>query len=115
MLLAFARQHNCKYIMSTSTISNLISQIFYVFSNFRNPNFQGVNQYFENEAKKYMVSQRKPTTMFLRPIPDQKNVYALDNDSGLFEFPHVILMDLGKIMERSLTLDENTFLSALLK
>lgn len=47
-----------------------------------------------------MISQRKPTSNFLRKLDAEKGIYALDSDKGLFESPNKILMDLGKVMER---------------
>lgn len=35
----------------------------------------------------------------LRRIDKEKNIYALDSDSGLFKYSNMILMDLGKVME----------------
>lgn len=100
LLLNFARQSNIKYVMSTSTISNVLSQMYFLFSSFRNPLFDNMSAAYETEPKKYMISQRKPASNYLRKLDASKGIYALDSDSGLFEFPNMILMDLGKVMER---------------
>ena len=115
LLMKFARESKIKYVMSTSTISNVLSQIYYLFSAFRSPNFANISESYANEPKKYMVSQRKPTTNFLRKLDKEANLYALDNDSGLFLSNNNILMDIGKIVERSLTLDANIFNEVLSK
>ncbi|EGR34709.1 mitochondrial mRNA processing protein, putative [Ichthyophthirius multifiliis] len=115
LLLDFAKKSNIKYVVSTSTISSALTQIYYMFSGFRNPLYDNISSNYENEPKKYMISQRKPTTNYLRRLDKEKGIYAFDSDSGIFEAPNKILMDLGKILEKQLTLDEQTFKDALLK
>ncbi len=56
-----------------------------------------------------MISQRKPITNQLRMIDPVNNIYALDSDPGLFKFKNNILMNLGKVIEKQLTMDETTF------
>lgn len=51
----------------------------------------------------------------LRKLDHKNGIYALDSDKGLFESPNQILMGLGKIMERQLTLDATTFRNSLSK
>ncbi len=45
-----------KYLMSTSTVSSVIIQIFYLFCGFKNPDFNGISNAYDNEPKKYMIS-----------------------------------------------------------
>jgi hypothetical protein len=52
LLHKFAMESNIKYVMSTSTISSVLSQWFYIFSCFKNPKFDNVFENFENEPKK---------------------------------------------------------------
>jgi hypothetical protein len=78
--------NNSKYMMSTSTITALMSHIYYAMSNYKSPHFNGLTQSYDSEPMKYMVSQRKPNTVFLRQIrKDGKSVYAVDGDSGFTE------------------------------
>lgn len=114
LLLKFAQESKIKYVMSTSTISAVLSQFYFLFSSFKNPNFENVFEEFE-EPRKYMISQRKPTTSILRILDKEKEIYALDSDSGIFTFKNMVLLDLGKILERFLTLSETDFRSALVK
>jgi hypothetical protein len=66
--------------MSTSTISSVLSQMYYLFSNFKNPNFENITNSYDNEPKKYMISARKPITVILNSIDKEKEIYAIDND-----------------------------------
>ena len=60
---------------------------------------------------KFMVSQRKPNTIFLRQITDARgnSVYAIDSDSGFTEQSNEVLLKMGKYMEKMFTTDCDTF------
>jgi len=114
LLLKFAQESKIKYVMSTSTISSVLSQIYFLFSSFKNPLFENVFEEFENEPRRFMISQRKPVTNFLRKLDEKHGIYALDGDPGLFFYRNALLMDLGKVLERFLTLTPEVFNGALL-
>jgi hypothetical protein len=100
--------------MSTSTISSVLSQIYFLFSSFRSPRFDHIFEDFENEPRRFMISQRKPVTNYLRKLDEKHGIYALDGDPGLFFYRNALLMDLGKVLERFLTLPAETFQGVLL-
>jgi hypothetical protein len=60
---------------------------------------------------KFMVSQRKPNTIFLRQISDEngRTVYAIDSDSGFTESSNMVLLKMGKYMEKMFTTDCDQF------
>jgi hypothetical protein len=60
-----------------------------------------------------MISQRKPITFLLKKVGD--NIFALDSDKGIFKYEYTVLMDLGKIVERSLTMTSEAFRGTFLK
>lgn len=62
-----------------------------------------------------MISQRKPITILLKPIKPHSKVFAIDSDPGIFEQNNLILMELGKSLERFLTMEEHEFKSSLVK
>jgi len=100
LLLKFAKESNIKYVMSTSTISSALSHMYYLFANFRYPDFGIISPIYDNEPKKFMISQRKPITNFIRKIDKELGIYALDSDPGIFHSKNTILMNLGHIMEK---------------
>ena len=51
----------------------------------------------------------------IRKLDPKNGIYAFDSDNGLFDSKNKVLMDLGKVMERQLTLDPVTFNNALSK
>lgn len=115
LLLKFAQMSNLKYIMSTSTISSCMSQIFYLMENFKNPNMNQVSNFYGSFSDKYMSSQRKPTTNILRKVDKEKGIYALDSDTNPFEASNEILMFMGKVFERMYTMEVDEFNSLLVK
>lgn len=97
--------HNTKYMMSTSTISSVLSHIYYCMSNFKSPHFNNLSEAYDKEPLKFMISQRKPNTVFLKKSSKFKGVYSVDGDSGFIEPSNVVLLKMGKYMEKMLTTD----------
>lgn len=112
-LLDFAKISNSKYLMATSSIANIIAQVYYHFSCFNEADYSGLPTHTSREMKKYMNAQRKPSTSFLREV--DPGVYALDGDSGVFAPYHQILMDMGNILEKLYTLSPERFNGVFLK
>ena len=91
-LLKIAQASNLKYLwlnfvlknlyisMSTSTFSNILAQLFYVVSGFKGPYFNEVFRDFEDEPKKFMITQRKPISNFVHLLDKERMIYALDSD-----------------------------------
>lgn len=74
-----------KYLTSTSTITSVLSHVYYAMSNYKSPHFNELTQAFDREPMKFMVSQRKPNTVFLRAIgkgEDGNKLYGVDSDAG---------------------------------
>ena len=56
-----------------------------------------------------MISQRKPNTIFLTQIDKKHKLYSIDGDSGFIEPSNVVLLKMGKYMEKMLTTDHKYF------
>jgi hypothetical protein len=95
--------------MSTSTISSVLSHIYYCMSNFKSPHFNNLSEAYDREPLKFMISQRKPNTVFLTKIDKQKRIYSVDGDSGFIEPSNVVLLKMGKYMEKMLTTPKQFF------
>lgn len=106
-LLEFAKVSNSKYLMATSSIAYIITQVYYLFSGFNEADYSGLPTHTSKDMKRYMNAQRKPSTSFLREVDN--GVYALDGDSGVFAPYHQILMDMGNILEKLYTLSPERF------
>ena len=95
--------------MSTSTVTSVLSHIYFTLSNFKSPHFNNLSEPYDREPLKFMISQRKPNTVFLTKVDKQKNIYSVDGDSGFTEPSNVVLLKMGKYMEKMLTTDAQTF------
>ena len=61
---------------------------------------------------KYMLSQRKPNTIFLRQVDTgsaDHELYAIDSDAGFGEASNKVLLKMGKYMEKMFTTDAQYF------
>jgi len=98
-------------MMSTSTITSLLSHLYYMIANFKSPHFAGLSKAYDNEPLKFMVSQRKPNTVFLRQLKteDKRELYAIDGDAGFGEPSNTVLLKMGKYMEKMFTTDSDFF------
>ena len=54
-----------------------------------------------------MVSQRKPNTIFLSQLDN--GLFSVDGDSGFIEPSNVVLLKMGKYMERMMTTEVDEF------
>ena len=97
-------------MMSTSTITSIMNHIYYAISNYKSPHFNGLTESYDHEPMKFMLSQRKPNTIFLKQIAQNgKTVYAIDGDSGFTEQSNIVLLKMGKYMEKMFTTDSDVF------
>lgn len=56
-----------------------------------------------------MISQRKPITVFLSQVDVTKDLWAIDGDSGFDEPSNIVLLKMGKYMEKMLTVPAQEF------
>ena len=82
-----------------------------MMANFKSPHFSGLSKAYDDEPLKFMVSQRKPNTVFLKQLKteDQRELYAVDSDAGFGEASNTVLLKMGKYMESMLTTDADYF------
>ncbi|THC87163.1 hypothetical protein EYZ11_013391 [Aspergillus tanneri] len=98
-------QSKCrKYMGSSSSMTSTLSHFHYLLSAWRGIDIRTVSQGFPDKLRTFTRLMRAPTAMFLRY---QGGVYAIDADK---EFDSAnILMNLGKSMEKLLTLPKEDF------
>ncbi|KAK2809749.1 hypothetical protein FQN50_003594 [Emmonsiellopsis sp. PD_5] len=93
-----------KYIGSSSSMTSVLSHFHYLLSSWRTPNTSMLSQGFPQPAKNFTKLTRSPAVVFLRY---KNGVYAIDADK---EFDTAnILMNLGKSMEKLLTVTTEEF------
>jgi len=96
-------------MMSTSTVSSVLSHIYYAIANHKSPHFNNLSESYDREALKFMISQRKPNTIFLTQVDRSKKLYSIDGDSGFIEPSNTVLLKMGKYMEKMLTTEADYF------
>lgn len=93
-----------KYVGSSSSMTSVLSHFHYLLSAWRPIDTRTVSQGFPDKLKSFTRMLRAPAAMFLHY---QDGVYAIDADK---EFDSAnILMNLGKSMEKLLTLPKEDF------
>lgn len=111
-LLELTRKHRCQYMGSTSSMTGILSHIYFAMSN-----FQPVNVGILGER------WRKDLNTFSNASRWAQQVYARSREGGVIAFDSVqekqpdnkILLDLGKTLERFVTMERDTFESLLVK
>ncbi|OJD11917.1 hypothetical protein AJ78_07408 [Emergomyces pasteurianus Ep9510] len=103
-LRELAISHGKKYIGSSSSMTSVLSHFHYLLSAWRPLNTSLVSQGFSDSARNFTRILRAPSAVFLRY---KDGVYAIDADK---EFDNAnILMNLGKSMEKLLTMPTEEF------
>ncbi|KAF7586268.1 hypothetical protein BBP40_009181 [Aspergillus hancockii] len=99
-----AMKEGKKYIGSSSSMTSVLSHFHYLLSAWRGIDIRSLSQGFPDKLRSFTRLLRAPSAMFLRY---QDGVYAIDADK---EFDSAnILMNLGKSMEKLLTLPKDDF------
>lgn len=105
--------NNYKYCSSTSGIGETLAHFFYKLINFKSPHFYNLSEEYINAPLKYMMFQRKPANVILRKLENKK--YAISKNSVFDSKIEIILMKMGKYMEKLFTNTEEEFEKKYLK
>jgi len=107
-----AAEHGASFQASTSSISGLYSHAYMLLSNWKPVDISKFSSAFRNMPNQFTSTIRlKPAVVHLIP----HNGIMCINAENEKEQRNKILMDLGKAMERMLTMDKKTFNSLMLK
>ncbi|KAL4955242.1 mitochondrial protein Pet127-domain-containing protein [Aspergillus filifer] len=103
-LQELASREKKKYVGSSSSMTSVLSHFHYLLSAWRPVNTSMISQGFQENLKTFTNLLRAPAAIILR---HKDGVYAIDADK---EFDSAnILMNLGKSMEKLLTLPKEEF------
>jgi len=105
MLSTLAKQHNKKYVGSTSSMTGTLAHFHYLLSNWRLLNVSILSKGFEETNDNFTAINRSPNAIFLRYKGD--GIYAIDADKE-YDGANVLMM-LGKSMEKLLTLPREEY------
>jgi hypothetical protein len=103
-LLGMARERGKKYVGSSSSMTSVLSHFHYLLSSWRPINTDMISRSFPDKLRTFTRLLRSPSAMFLHY---KDGTYAIDADK---EFDSAnVLMNLGKSMEKLLTLPKEEF------
>ncbi|TBU46346.1 Pet127-domain-containing protein [Dichomitus squalens] len=106
-LIAYARKSKCKYIGSTSSLTGILTQIYLLLSDEKLVSLDNLSAEFASAARFYTPGQRIPVSVFLRY---QDGVFTTDiDDERDDDKSEIILLPLGTLLEKFLTLPKKTF------
>ncbi|OGE51250.1 hypothetical protein PENARI_c014G10986 [Penicillium arizonense] len=106
ILCEMAQKNQRKYYGSSSSMTSALSHFHYLLSAWRSIDTRNVSQGFPEKLRSFTRLLRAPTAMFVH-YKEKEDVYAIDADK---EFDSAnILMNLGKSMEKLLTLPKEQF------
>ncbi|KAG0203717.1 hypothetical protein BGX33_008941 [Mortierella sp. NVP41] len=98
-LLKMARTHHGKYMGSTSSMTSILSQFYFLVSGWKPLKTNHLSEAFTSQPKGFTRLSRAPTTIEL--VHKGDGYYAIDADKTFDS--STVLMQLGKSMEKMLT------------
>ncbi|KAE8271674.1 hypothetical protein A4X09_0g677 [Tilletia walkeri] len=112
-----AKKNEARYCGSTSSMTSLLSQCYFLLSGRKSPDLTGFSEGFKALGGGFTLGASLPASIKLMHKPNQgasgsKDVYAIDADkaaSGELDNSNFVLAALGKSMEKMLTVDDAEF------
>ena len=104
LLRELGRREGKRYIGSTSSLTGILTHFHYLLSQFRPLSLNYLSRAFDHQPRTFTVFARCPTALFLRHVD---GMYAVDADKE-FDTSN-ILMEMGKSMEKLLTLPKDKY------
>lgn len=103
-LRKLALENKKRYMGSSSSMNGILTHLHYLLSQFRELNTSTLSRAFYDQPTSFTSLQKCPSALFLR---FKDGIYAIDADK---EFDSAtLLMELGKSMEKLLTLPKERF------
>ena len=100
-----ARENDCSFVGSTSSMTAVLAHFHYLLSSWRPIDIEPLSSEFADLYRTFTQTQRAPAAVFLR---HRDGVYAIDADKSC-ETGDTILSALGKSMEKLLTMPSHEF------
>ncbi|KAI7897550.1 mitochondrial protein Pet127-domain-containing protein [Cokeromyces recurvatus] len=104
-LIELAKSLNKSYVGSTSSVSAILSQFYFLMCNFKQINASCFSNAFRREPKKFTRGIRMPVSIYLRW---NDGVYGIDLDKA-YDLEETVLSLMGKSLEKALTLEPNEY------
>ncbi|KAL1405848.1 hypothetical protein Q8F55_007526 [Vanrija albida] len=105
-LAEMAQGDGLRFIGSTSTLTQALSQIYFTLSGGRGVDHTTLSGDFSSERKDYTAGAQLPACLNIQLLPNGR--YAVDNDKS-HSIDENILSDYGRILEKLLTAEKDDF------
>ena len=99
-------KHKKKYYGSSSSMTSVLAHFHYLLSAWRPVDISRISRGYDDPLRSFTRLLRAPTAMFLR-YKEKEDIYAIDADKE-YDYAN-ILMNLGKSMEKQLTMPKDQF------
>ncbi|KAJ5415155.1 hypothetical protein N7465_003850 [Penicillium sp. CMV-2018d] len=99
-------KHKKKYYGSSSSMTSVLAHFHYLLSAWRPVDISKISRGFDDPHRTFTRLLRAPAAMFLR-YKEKEDIYAIDADKE-YDYSS-ILMNLGKSMEKQLTMPKDQF------
>ncbi|KAJ2521211.1 hypothetical protein H4217_001547 [Coemansia sp. RSA 1939] len=104
-LMGYARKLKKRFVGSTSSMTHVLSHLYFLVSANKGPDLSSLSMAFESMPERFTRGMRYPASIALRY---HDGVYGIDADKS-FDVKDSILSVLGKSMEKLLTSTPNEF------
>jgi hypothetical protein len=98
------KKSNMKFGASTSGMTDILCQLHFLISHWRNLNLSSLSKGFEDESLKFSEIRRMPVSVFLRY---REGRYVIDPDSQTMGYAE--LMFVGRLLEKLFTVPKSVF------
>ncbi|KAJ2884874.1 hypothetical protein H4R27_001779 [Coemansia aciculifera] len=98
-LMGYARRHKKRFVGSTSSMTHVLSHLYFVISAGKNPDISSMSMAFADMPSRFTRGMRYPASIALRY---HNGVYGIDADKS-FDVQDSILSILGKSLEKLLS------------
>ncbi|EDR13806.1 RNA processing-related protein, mitochondrial RNA degradation [Laccaria bicolor S238N-H82] len=105
-LWALARQQKRRFAGSTSSLTGMLNQIYFLISNDKGVDTSILSRHFRNEPRTFTPGQRMPKTVILN---HDEGVYAIDSYEKGGDSDKNILTWMGTLLEKFMTMTPEEF------
>ncbi|KAF8073820.1 RNA processing-related protein, mitochondrial RNA degradation [Lyophyllum atratum] len=105
-LLDLAQRENRTFAGSTSSLSGMLSHIYFLLSGDKDVNTDGLSRHFAREPRGFTAGQRMPASVIMNY---NDGVYTIDSDSNSDVADKNILTWMGTLLEKYLTATPEEF------
>ncbi|PWN19749.1 Pet127-domain-containing protein [Microstroma glucosiphilum] len=121
-LREIAQREHAQFCGSTSSLTSMLSQVYFLISGWKAPSTKDYSEDFAEEPKGFSMAAKLPALIGLKPrastdpTSPHRTYYAIDQDKGKVDpssNSNYVLQNLGKAMEKMLTATPEEFASYL--